>query len=100
MENIRVKLPSGENTPGQVGSPEPIPDCDSKGWGATEGLRGADRRGTMQGRIMVAPGNPGRVWHQPTLSRGQKIHEVVSGAVWRHLSLGTAEETEKLNPGR
>lgn len=54
----------------------------------------------MQGRIMVAPGNPGRVWQQPTLSTGQKIHEVVSGAAWRHLSLGMAEETEKLNPGR
>lgn len=41
MESIRIKLPAGESTRGQVGSPEPIPACDSKGWAAAEGLRGA-----------------------------------------------------------
>lgn len=76
MESIRIKLPAGESTPGQVVSPEPIPICDSKGWAAAEGLRGAGWRGTMQRRIMVA----GKSWYQGTLNTGQKIHEVVSSA--------------------
>lgn len=75
MESIRIKLPAGESTPGQVGSPEPIPACDSKGRAAAEGLRGAGWR-TMQRRIMVA----GKAWYQATLDTGQKIQEVVSGA--------------------